>query len=863
MLNADYRNKLSESTEEKTGVFRPLLFACRTSFTLGTYSLGKLVRVPDSIFSGLKPICEPKLFITALPIPYNPNKLQSFMKHVPVLAGLCALLFLSACSQSPERLIATGNRYHDQKKFKEASILYQKAIAKDKTNAEAYYRQGLNLLDDGNPVEASKYFRRAIDLKPSNTDAEVKLAEIYLGAYATNPEKFKNLLADARDLDEKILKQNPNSFEGTRIQAVLHLADHNQDKALESFAKANRIKPYSRELIGGYAQALAGAQRFGEAEALVRDMLAHDKTWGPGYDFLYLLYSHQNDKAKAESVLQEHVQNDPSSLAAVQNLANYLLAANRYNEAESAMKRVLNDKKSFPSGRAMLGDFYMRAQKYDQALQQYQEGTKEDSKNALQYQQRIVAVYGVTGRRNDALKLAKTLATDHPKDPTSSEVYSTLLLQNGSKTDVAKSVDELKTLVQNNPNDGALHYQLGRAYFGLGQMDKALGEALESIQDESKNKSIRPIVLFGARTLAARIYEDRGDHAKAIEQAEAVLASNPKLPDARLIRDRALIGTNQIEKAQADLELLVQEFPAMNDAHLQLAGLYILAKQYDKANAQYDRVWKSNPPDTRGLLGLEAVKLAQGKGEEAVAALRDLVQKNPSVPAYREQLASFETTAGAQIVRTNPEAAKQLFEQAADNYKELLKINSKSADLWLRLAMIQRQLGQFDGALSSFDEASKADPRNVNVLLNQAMLQEIVGKKSEAANTYNKVLGIDPENPLALNNIAFMEAEKGTNLDQAMTFAQRAKKRVPNSPDISDTLGFVYLQKNLNSEALRIFKQVVLEDPKNPTYHFHLAKALLKGGDKQGAKEEAQKALQNSLRPEQQNEIRTFVDQIG
>ncbi|MBV9306963.1 MAG: tetratricopeptide repeat protein [Acidobacteriaceae bacterium] len=785
------------------------------------------------------------------------------MKYVFFVAGACALLFSSACSQSPERLIATGNRYHNQKKFKEASILYQKAIAKDKTNAEAYYRQGLNLLDDGNPVEASKYFRRAIDLKPDNTDATIKLAEIYLGAYASNPAKLKNFLSDAKDLDNKVLQQNPNSFDGMRIQGLLHLAENDRDGALASFAKANKIKPHSRELIGWYAQTLIAAQRPQEADALVRDMIAHDKTWGPGYDFLFALYSRQNDKAKAENVLQERVGNDPASPVGVLNLSNYLLLSNRYDEAEALMKRVISDKKNFPAGRQMLGDFYMRAKKFDQALEQYQAGVKEDSKNALQYQQRIVAIYEATGRRDEALKLAKNLASDHPKDATTGEVYSTLLLGSGSKNEAAKSVDELKTLVANNPGDGALHFQLARAYFGLGQPDKALSEALEAIQDESKSRTARPIVLIGARTLAARVYEDRGDHAKAIEQAEVVLSANPKLPDARLIRDRALIGTNQIDKAKADLEALVQEFPGMNDARLQLAGLYIVGREYDKATAEFDKVWKSNPPDNRGLLGLQAVKLSQGKGDEAVATIRDLVQKNPTVPAYREQLASFEATAGAQIFKSNPEKAKQLYQQAADDYKELLKINPKSSDLWLRMGVIQRQLGQFDQALGSFEQASKVDPRNINALLNQALLQEALGKKGEAANIYNRILGLDPDNALALNNVAFMEAEKGTNLDQAMTFAERAKKRVPNSPDISDTLGYVYLQKNLNSEALRIFRQIVQEDPKNPTFHYHLAMALLKQGDKQGAKDEAQKALQGPLPPEQQDKIRTFVNQIG
>jgi hypothetical protein len=39
--------------------------------------------------------------------------------------------------------------------------------------------------------------------------------------------------------------------------------------------------------------------------------------------------------------------------------------------------------------------------------------------------------------------------------------------------------------------------------------------------------------------------------------------------------------------------------------------------------------------------------------------------------------------------------------------------------------------------------------------------------------------------------------------------------------------------------------------------------ALLKEGDKQGARDEAQKALANASQADQQNKIRTFVSQIG
>lgn len=785
------------------------------------------------------------------------------MKSFVTFLCATALLLSTACTQSPEKLIAAGNRYHEKKKFKEASILYQKAIAKDKTNAEAYYRQGLNLLDDGNVGESTKYLQRAVDLKPENTDAEAKLAEIYLGAYATNPQKFKSFLADVKDLDNKILQHQPDSFDGIRIRGLIHLAENDREKALQDFDKANRIKPHSRELISWYADALASARRVPEAEALVRDMLATDKTWGPGYDFLFMLYSRQNDKTKAEAVLRERTSNEPSNPVALQNLANYLVANNRYPEAETEMKRVLADKKSFPAGHQMLGDFYMRSKKFDLAMQQYQAGLSEDPKNATRYQERMVAVYQSTDRRKEALELAKKLASENSKDTSVNEVYASLLLQNGTRDEVQKSLGELQNLVKNNPTDGALHFQLGRAYFGLGQNDKALTEANEAISDEAKMKPIRPGVIVGARTLAARLYADKGDFSKALEQADILLSTAPKNPDARFTRDRALVGLNQADKAQADLEALVQEFPGMNDAHLQLAGLYLSNKQFDKATAEFSKVAKANPPDERGYLGVQAVKLAQGKGTEAVAGMADLVEKNPGVPAYRLQLANFQTTAGAQEVRTNPDAAKQHFQAAIDNYKEILKTEPNSADTWIRLGMLQRQTGQIDEATASLERATKIDPRNVNALLNQAMLYELQGKKSQAGDAYTRILGLDPENWLALNNIAFLNAETGTNLDQAMTYAERAKKKQPNSPDISDTLGYVYLQKNLNSQALQIFKQVVENNPKNPTYHLHLAMALLKQGDKQGARSEAQKALDNAQAPEQQTKIRSFVSQIG
>jgi tetratricopeptide (TPR) repeat protein len=176
---------------------------------------------------------------------------------------------------------------------------------------------------------------------------------------------------------------------------------------------------------------------------------------------------------------------------------------------------------------------------------------------------------------------------------------------------------------------------------------------------------------------------------------------------------------------------------------------------------------------------------------------------------------------------------------------------------------MQRQMGQFDTALASFEQAGNADPKSVPAFLNQALICDALGKKKESIDSYNKVLAIDPDNALALNNLAFMTADTGSNLDQAMTWAERAKKRSPDNADVSDTLGYVYYRKNLNSEALRIFRQISQDHPQNSTFHLHLAMALLKQGDKQAARDEATKAMQSAATPDEKNKISSFVSQIG
>ena len=123
------------------------------------------------------------------------------------------------------------------------------------------------------------------------------------------------------------------------------------------------------------------------------------------------------------------------------------------------------------------------------------------------------------------------------------------------------------------------------------------------------------------------------------------------------------------------------------------------------------------------------------------------------------------------------------------------------------------------------------------------MILEVQGKRDQAKGRYEQALQIDPNAAVAANNLAYMYAEQGGNLDVALQLAQTAKQGLPDSAEVSDTLGFVYLKKDLVSLAIPPLEASAKKDPQNWTYQYHLGLAYSKGGEKAKAKQALERAL--------------------
>jgi Flp pilus assembly protein TadD len=198
-----------------------------------------------------------------------------------------------------------------------------------------------------------------------------------------------------------------------------------------------------------------------------------------------------------------------------------------------------------------------------------------------------------------------------------------------------------------------------------------------------------------------------------------------------------------------------------------------------------------------------------------------------------------------------------------NEYKKVLERAPRSSDVWMKLAETHRRTGDIASAADAFKKAQEIAPNNIVPFVQMAMMYDMAGRQPEAKPLYEHVLRLQPDNAIALNNLAYQMAESGADLDQALTMAQRAKQQRPTDNNVADTLGWIYIKKNLSDAAIGIFKDLVQKEPARATYRYHLAMALFQKGDKAQAKKELEQALKSNPAKEEAAKIRDLLTKVS
>ncbi len=296
-----------------------------------------------------------------------------------------------------------------------------------------------------------------------------------------------------------------------------------------------------------------------------------------------------------------------------------------------------------------------------------------------------------------------------------------------------------------------------------------------------------------------------------------------------------------------------QRVPSAAETRFQDGVRLLQEKHYEEAAQAFREVQQLDPAGARGLAGQAEVKTAQGQWDEALQLVQAEVDKDPLRVDFRLTLGNVAARAGRY------DQAIAAFQGALAHVDK----NSKAAgDIYLKIGESYRRKGDTESAIANIRRAAELQPDSAQARVTLALALDAAGKTAGAEQEYRATLERDPKNAVAMNNLAFVLSEKGGDLSEALTLAQRARELQPNLLEIADTEGWIYLKMGRPQDAAAAFDGLVRQQPQNPTYRFHLGMALSASGDRFAATEQFHAALKSGPPQELAQKIRQALQAI-
>ncbi len=780
------------------------------------------------------------------------------------LALALAAITLVSCNRDPnylkQKYLESGNKYFTAGRYNEASIYYRKAINADRKFGEGYYKLALTSLKQNAVQGAVQALRRAVELlkpgTPESDDSMLKLGEIMIVASQADPVKSTQIIKEAQSMADGLVQRNPNSWEGHKLYGDLALFDTGLkyrngemvpakkalSDAVAEYRKALASKPGDYVISMALGRTLMMSGEVPEAENIFKTLTEKEKSNLNAYFELYRIYLQQKRIPEAENLLKTAVRNNPKDSAVRLELARFYYGTNRREELIALLNQMKGDLKQFPDAYLQSGDFFVRVNQIDDAIKQYEEGVQKDSARRNTYLKHEIEAYVRQNKLDLAIAKNNEILKNDPKDPDARGLRATFALDKG---DVNQAFGELQAVVTARPNNPVARFNLGRAHFARQEFDEARQEFEKAIE-LSPNYS-------PARLALTQVALQRGDNNAAVHNADEILKANPQSVQGLVLKASALEREQKFDEARALLTPVLEKNPKQVDILIELGVLDLNQKKNKEAIALFQRAWEAAPNNIRGLLGESRAYLLDGQAAKSVELIKTESEKYPDRPDLVRELGNAQLSAGD-------------FDTAIASYQRLmplLKDPRVQSDAWIRIAQAYRYKGDTIHSIDALERSRKGVPDNAVNLTNLAILYEGIGKKDIAKKYYESALKIDPNSAFALNNLAFLIAETNGDLDVALTYAQRAKQRLPNYSEITDTLGLIYIKKNLTDSAIDTFKGLVVQAPQNPVFHYHYAMALNQKGDRESAKKECVAALADRPNKAQETDIRQLMSKLS
>jgi tetratricopeptide (TPR) repeat protein len=538
----------------------------------------------------------------------------------------------------------------------------------------------------------------------------------------------------------------------------------------------------------------------------------------------------------------------PDDAAGWQLLTSLALASGRPELAEPALRAALEADPKRVALHALLAS--LAVGRGDDAEAERQLRAQADRSEVPAARIGLASFLASRGRDGEATALLDLVLAEHPDDEVALFARAELLLQSQALDAAEATIARLEARGSHPPT-----LELLRARLGLARGDAAdarvrlealapkldtaatqywLGRALE--QGGDRAGAAHRYRLSAARDASApgpwlellRLAQQRGDPREAAAAAAAAVSRAPRQIAAWQGLVDALIEQGAPPKALETARRAQEVLPDRWESGLLVARALRVSGRSAEALAQLDRVAQRS--GDRAEIAAERVLVLglSGRLDDARAEAQRAIAAHGDGALLHHALAGVLFQAGR--ADEGAAAVERALALAPDDLRPLA----------LR-CQFQAATARFEGAMRDCARFLEQRPDHASLWFALGVAQAGANRKGEAEASYRRAAALDPRAIAPRNNLALLLAERG-DLDGALSAAQEAFALAEESPEVLDTLGWLYLEKGLTARAVSLLEDAHRRAPDLDAATLHLALAYRAAG-----REDAARPLLESL----------------
>jgi tetratricopeptide (TPR) repeat protein len=693
-------------------------------------------------------------------------------------------------------------------------------------------------------------------------------------ALSAHAQASKNASPSISQMESEI-QRDPNN---PRLLVALGLAywDRNDyPHALQAFQQAVKVGPSSAEAHNWLGVALLEKTDLPGATAEFRKAISLDPKSVRAYTNLGSSLAKSGELAEAVEMFQKALTLEPNSLAAHMNLGVALREKGDAVGALLHLRRVASANPTNANVQYELGQTLRQSGDLAGAIAAFENALQIDPELRESYYALGVALKQqsasthrpsppLASPADELYKRGQEAASRGELDAAKQQLMEALRLDEGDaeahnllgfvlgqQGDLSSALVQLQRAVALRPEFADAHYNLGVALWYSGSKDQAVSELRESIRLDPSAGATHAFLgtalretgdLPGARLSLQRaiallpptaadyidlgiVFLRAGDLDKAMGQFEAGLTS----PAASLPKP-------DWDSAVADLRKVMAANPARAEVHNML-GLLLGRKgaASSEVAAEFREAIRLRPDFAEAQNNLGLVLTQANEDEAAITAFREAIRIRPN---YAEAHANL----GATLIPTDGEQAIRELEKA-------VALEPASVKAQFNLATAYGASPKYGSEkeialLRQVIAMAPAFPR-ARLALGKALLQD--GKVPEAVTELQEAARLDPQSGEAHYQLGLAMARAGRK-DEGTAELQKGRE-LSSADDRNQNVnldiaeGRAALEKDDLDQAATKFRHAIKLQPESSDANRYLGVVLEKQGDKQGASDAYEKAV--------------------